>query len=221
MSYTTGKADLRRLLSDGDQVKRAFQKVVIGPVDGINADFVTLENRYVPGSVDLYVDGLLVVKGTNYTEQDPVAGLIRFQPGYIPNQNAIIKASYYGQYFIDDDLDGFLIAAMSDLSMDSTDSTTIAAGLQSSLLHYAAANAYTYLATIWTQRIAEKFLAQDTAGVGDGQNFPKASHFLDLSKNEFTKAGQLRDDFYKRKGARETPVFGTLVGAVKETTPPR
>lgn len=221
-TWASPVSDLRTLLSDGLQDKRAHQKKLVGYCDGINKIFKTVETRYVPLSVKVYkVTGstiTLLTIATDYTEDDPVAGDILMVTA--PIANAVIKASYYWRHFIDSELNFFLINAAQKLG-GFTDPTLIDPDLQPAAIHFAAADAYEKLAVRWMERLSEQYLVEDSPGVGDGKPMPKPEDFAKLADFMMKRALTLRDDFYKRQGRRFAPSVGIAIGNAREITPRR
>lgn len=216
--WSTPVTDLRRLMSDGPQDKRAHQKrTVPSGGDGEQTIFKTLETRYVPGSLQVFVDGVLQTITTEYTESDPVAGEFTFVTA--PGINTIVKASYYWRHFGDDELQQFIDYAAFYLGY--TVAALVEEGLRPAAIHKAASDAWARLSVFWQERRSEQFILEESPSVGTPTAEERQKEYSDAADIFLKRADRLRDDFYKRQGRRHAPAQAILAGAVHETTPRR
>lgn len=224
---TTAQAiiELRDILKDNATDKLCVQKEVIGPVDGVNTLFSTFEYRRVTnftqasGStfpVGLWKNGTLL-NATGCTLDDPQSGAFQLVAAPSNTSRDKMRATYYYQWFVDSELDAFLQHASSWLGF-STTYTNIDNGLNPACLRYAAQEAYEACAMKYSQRAAEKFQLEDTA---TDVILKSVDAFREMADNFLSKAETFRDDFYKRQGQSNAPLYNLAVGAVRDPVPRR
>lgn len=80
------------IMPDFSGSKFADQEKPIGEMDGENRVFV-LRNRPLPGSVQVFKDGMLMAKDLDY-ELNIEQKTIRFSPHQIPQKDSVIRVSY-------------------------------------------------------------------------------------------------------------------------------
>jgi hypothetical protein len=200
-STTEARDALRAFVSDGAQDRPVKGKLVIGPADGVNIVFYTWEERIV-GSIVFSLNGVEQAPGI-VASQDLVMG--RFVLATAPTANTEIRARYYWQLFLDDDLDEALRQAAGEIH-ETDEITSVEPGLKFTSLHYAAAFAFTKQYTRWMiQRSSEKFLLVERP-VEDGAR-GMADAFKDAADRYYKMAGELRLAYYERHGRRAAPAF--------------
>jgi hypothetical protein len=149
---TTGIAALRSLLGDGDADKYEFRGAVVPNPDGITTRFFTGHTLVVPDTLELYLQGVLTApSGT----PDYETGTFSLSPA----PSGELQASYYYQWFKDEDLAVFLDDAAQMLSFFEDDDISgfvtmlEAGGVRPSLLQFAAFNAYMRKAAEWADSL--------------------------------------------------------------------
>lgn len=208
--WLTSLTDLRILLNDNSFDKRAFEKSLFGSVDGTNTVFKTFETRIVPGSITIFVNKL----PQTITAFDYVAG--EFTLSTAPPPASAMKASYYFQYFLDNELTDFVSYGAERISI--SDVTLVPFGLQQAVLEFAASFAYEKLSSRWMNKMSETFLMQDAPM---GNEATRSNLFKQQADTHYKNAIELRDDFYKRQGRRNAPAYGRVKGNVPYYTPRR
>lgn len=221
---TTLRSQLRTLVNDKDGAtpsnstrKENLRRSVNGDqVGGGNKFFILNNTRIVANSVTFISDGT-ILGATDFTV-DLVKGIVTVA-GAVAAPVTTAIARYDFLRFLDIELDDHLTAGLRFLGRStgvlSTDAPNVPEGLNEAFLHEAAANAFEELAA----RTANLF---DASAAGKSIN--KASikdHYLKLAKEKHEKAVQMRDDFYKRQGAREAPASGKFATTQRVYTPRR
>lgn len=220
MTWATASSDLRTLLSDASTDKHRYRKRVFGEVNGVNTSFKTFEFRRITdfstavGPLGIWIDGVL--QANTIVDQDFV-GTGDFYLNDAPADGSIVEASYFIQWFRDEELENFLRLASNWLSLGDL-YENLGQGLRPAALKYAAAEAYQKLALRWAEHLSETFLlndAPDEKRMAIVEVYRKQS--LDLRK----EAETVRDDFYSRSGQQKQPLFASLVGTVVDNVPKR
>ncbi len=216
MTWTTAVADLRTQLSDGPTDRYSSRKRCFGEVNGTNATFRTFEFRRITDftgaafPLGVFIDGT-VVPATGFAADYPGTGEFTFVTGHIPVNGQNVEASYYNQWFLDSELQGFLQVAANWLG-SSTDYTLIPNGLQPSALKYAQAEAYLKMAVRWRTFLSEQYRVEDEPkkpGTGPADSYVKMSVAF---RKEATEA---RDEFYTRQGRNLQPLYGSMLGNIR------
>lgn len=216
MSWTTALEDIRRLLSDGSTDKLRHRKRVFGTIDGTNLVFKTLEFRRVTDFTTaaspegVYVDGSAVAVALD----NPEVG--EFTLSTAPLDGSVVEATYYSQWFTDQELDGFLQDAAYWLNLGTA--INIPPGLRPAALHYAAQEAYLKLALRWTERLSETYRLEDAPG---DDTFAVVDKYRAIAMDMHKKSMQLRDDYYSRSGQNKAPSFQSIAGRVVDPVPKR
>lgn len=217
-AWTTSLADLRALISDGALDKFNFRKPLFGDVDGSNKSFKTLEVRRItdfsaPPSAPLgvFVNGTL----QTVTADLPVEGVLTLTTA--PTNGQKIEASYYSQWFLDSELNVFLLSATGWCTAG-TDVTAIEPGLRPSLLHYAAADAYQKLSLRFARMKSDEYRVEDA---NDKKTMDAALMYQKASDAERKTAQTLRAQFYKRNDQSLQPLFTSVAGSVGSVQPKR
>lgn len=215
-SAVEARTELRRFLSDGPQDRPVKNKAVIGAADGSNQIFYTFEDRIVDQSI-VFSYNFVEQASAIVSAQDLVMGRFTLTPA--PPANTEIRARYYWQLFLDEDLDEALRLAAGEIH-ETDDITQVEPGLKNAALHYGAAFGYTKQSTRWAvQRQSDRFLLRE-APVDDGsQN--AANGFRDAAKTYMQMAVDLRSSFYQRHGRRDAPAFNVYKPRIPSIGPRR
>lgn len=219
MSWTTAVVDLRKLLSDGPTDKLRYRKRVMGIQDGANKVFKTFEFRRVTNLVTatapygVYVNDVLVS-----VSADDLSVTGEFTLATAPTNGDTVRATYFLQWFVDAELEEFLISAAQWIGF-ADNYQAIPDGLQPSAKEYAASQAFQKLVLRWSENMAETYQLFDAP---DERRFDPVQAYMNISKAKYELAVKLRDDVYKnRKGQALAPITGVLAGTVKNVAPNR
>lgn len=223
MSYTAAITELRQILADTSVNKVATKKKLIGDIDGVNTTFVTYDKRFIASTLKIFVAGVLLTS-TEFTVVDAISGEIELITA--PQINDKVVATYYWQFWIDDEIKNFLNKGAETISeVDITDPDQayllIPAGLKKAALYFAAETAIaTTINYLMNRRHSEEFTIQQ-----DGNNEDAFSQTISAMRKQadgyWDKAVFLRDDFYKRQGKRNLPAFGVKSGHRRTYGPTR
>lgn len=218
VTIADARDDLRNYLDDGPTDKLRHRQRIFGPTNGANLIFKTLERRRITdftapgGRLGVFVDNASVTVSSDDQE------IGEFTLALAPNDGDEVEASFYIQWFNDDEIDKFLERAGQYLEC-SNDPTKIPEGLQPSALDFAASKAYQKLASRPEFLSATYRLEDRPEGT---EPITYADHFAKMAARLFTQAKQLRDDFYKdRKGKAQAPLFANNCGNIRTTVPRR
>lgn len=215
---------LRSLLHDGPTDKIAYQKKVIGQIDGTNTIFKTFEIRRVTNftvtntfPLGVYKNGVLVASA-NVAQDDPASGT--FQLTSAPSQTGrdVIDATYYYQWFLDSDLDGFLQNASTWLGFAGPTYNTVPDGLNAAALRFAGQEAYVALSSQYATRLSSVYKLEDAP---NEDILKSVQAFKDMAGSYMKEATKLRDDFYTRQGQSQAPLFNLALGSVVDPQPRR
>lgn len=220
MSWTNAVYVLRQKINDGPTDKLRALKKCFGNVDGVNASFKTFEFRRITDFTQpeypegVYIDGAV----------QPASGVIQdfsdtgfFKMYVAPSANQIVEATYYIQWFLDQELDAFLKTSYNWL-LSSDNYPECPDGLKPCVLSYAAGEAYQKLALKYSESQAEVYQAQ---GAPAEDASTPAQMYSALSKMFFKEATTRRDEFYTRQGRPLQPLRGYNKGNVPKVTPNR
>lgn len=218
MAWTDSLVKLRSFLADNDNDRLRHRKAIFGLQDGTNATYITFEDRRVTDFSDpatsaplgVYVNGMPATVTVDY----PVIG--EFTLTTAPQNGDTIEATYYYQWFQDSDLATFLENAGNWANYP--DITAVPYGLQPAVLRFAAADAYQNLALKFAESDSEKFRLEDAP---DPKNRSAASSYMAMSKEYRNQALDQRKQFYTRQDQNESPLFGTVIGRVRNPVPTR
>lgn len=214
MTWSTAVTDLRNFLSDGPTDRLRWRKRVLGDIDGTNKRFKTFEFRRVTTFVGItaplgvYVDGTKV----NVTVDDLPSGEFTISA---PAAGTVVEATYYMQWFIDSELQDFLIHS-SNWLLSTDDFTQIPPGLVPAAENYAAFEAYMKMALRWTERLSETYRLEDAP---DKDRITIVQYFKELADSRRETALKLRDEYYTRQGMALQPLFRSIPGRVGPVTP--
>lgn len=223
LTMAAAVADLRRLLADGPTDKIAFNKKVLGVINGTNKQFKTFERRrntdftQAPTGTSpegVYVNGarLGVIA---ISSDDPESG--GFILASAPADGSTLTSCYYYRWFNDPELEQFITNAI-QMVLSTTSVTTVVDGLIPAVLHFAAGEAYQRLALHWTTNLSSQYMLEDAPRDRQGNLI---NPFADLQDKMEKKAMELRKNYYARNDQAEQPLFGTISGAVRDQVPRR
>lgn len=220
MSWTTAVVDVRTFLSDGPQDKLRYRKEAFGNIDGTNATFKTFEVRRLTNfattltaPLGVYVNQVLQAAAT---ADDLESG--EFTLASAPAPGAVLRATYYTQWFDDSEVQQFLTTACEWIG-NGDDYTQIANNLFPAAKHYAAAMAYQKLVSRYSANVAEMYQLYDAP---DQKRFDPIKAWGDQAERLYKLAFELRDDVYKdRQGQAKAPLWGVARGRVKDVPPNR
>ena len=159
-------ASTRSLISDGAGDKFEFKTPVAPTPDSVTTRFFVGQTRLVADSLEVYHNGVQVApSGIEDIHLDK--GSFTYAPsGVAPSGD--ITASFYYQWFKDDEITQFLYEAANMLSFESPSGDVIAIGLRPTLQQFALYNAY--------MRKAAEFAETVTASAGGYTFDRKAAH---------------------------------------------
>lgn len=220
MSYANAITEFRQVMADTDLHKHSFQKKVLGRKDGDNTKFITFDKRVIEDTFTVQVDGVDVT----FTMDDPVKGT--FTVNEAPASNQELTASYYWQWWLDEEIKNFLnkgaesTGQFTDTIPDNS-YLKIQAGLRSAAMLYGA-----YWATmslikyLEMRRHSSEYVIEE-----DGNRDANDAAMIDAMRREaadyITRADTARDDFWKRLGQRAKPSFGVKTVATRGYGPQR
>lgn len=213
MAWLTGKKDLRIRLSDGSTDRFNYLKRVFGSVNGTNTTFKTFDFRRItnfqqqPG---VFING--IVQGTDMIVfDDPYSGIFQLNPAIVPVDGDVVEASYYNQWFLDAEIDDFLVQSARYL-LASDQYENIGLGLIPCALEFAAGLAYAKMAERWSMLTSSGYKVEDAP---NPDSKGPVSGFTALSDRCFEKAETLLKRFYTRQGQNLQPLIGVQVGAIR------
>lgn len=216
MTWSTGVTDLRVHLSDGATDRFRYRKRCFGEVNGSNLTFKTYEFRRVTDFTlatspeGVYLNGVLV-PATGIASDFINEGVFTLTSAYLPVDGQYVEASYYIQWFLDSELDGFLQrAALSELN--TSDYTTLSGGLITAAIEIASSFAYAKMAQRWREYLSSNFKVEDEP---EKQVTGPVENFIQLAKEALDRGLQIRDDYYTRQGRAKQPLFANIKGCVR------
>lgn len=212
---------LRTMLSDNPTDKYAYRKKVFGPLNGINVNFKTFEYKRITNFTAISTVGFGVYKNDTLLAMSAIASDDTQEGEFLLNTPPIdgdtLTASYYYQWFIDSDLDQFLQNASNWLGLGSS-YTNVPDGLIPAALRYAAGESYEKLYMRWSVRSNQTFMLEDSP---DDNVMKMVESFQRMSAEFNKKAKDHRDDFYKRQGQTNAPLYGYALGGMRDVVPNR
>lgn len=210
--YTTAIADLRRFVSDGPQDRPVKLKQIVGVVNGVNKTFLIFDDRILPGSLVVTVDDAVV----SATLTDPVTGI--FETDTPPPVGSTVRAAYYFQYFLDEELKQALELAIGEVT-ESESITSISPGFKLAALSFAGSFAYQKQAMRWAQRMSSRFLLEEEPV--QAETLTRSNMFRDIARDLLRQGRELRDNFYQRHGRRNAPSFAVYKPRIPSVGPRR
>ena len=217
MSWTSAIADIRNQLADNPTNKHRYRKRCVGQVDGTNTTFKTFEIRRVndfttaTAPIGVYVNGVHSAVTADFTEVG------EFVLSAAPADGSVVEATYYVQWFIDSELDGFVTQASEWLGLGSS-YVNIPDGLRPAAKFYACKQACEFMALRWAEQLSDTYLFQDAPRTD--QRSP-VDDFRKLAETYYKQAQDARKGFYSRQDQNEAPLFSSISGAVFDVTPKR
>lgn len=211
MSYTQAITELRQLLGDTDKDKRSSRKKLIGNVDGDNKKFRAYDKRIVEDTLEIFVNGTIVPFSLDSANSSEII------LNSAPEPNSKIEASYYWQWWNDDELKTFLKMGAESLGVvDETNLKiweTVPDGLRGSLLYYAASHSVRrQIMFMINRRHSGEFLLEQDKGGDEG--FAELIKALEMTYEMFAKTGKSeRDDFIQKRGQQKNPAFKLKAGS--------
>lgn len=213
---------LRTLVKDNPQDKLCSTKEVIGERNGSNKIFKTFEYRRLTDfsstglsfPLGLYLNGTMM-SSTGVGQDDMASGA--FSLVNAPADTDTLRATYYYQWFTDPELDNFLQNASTWLGFGPS-YIGIPDGLNAACLRFAAQEAYLAASMKYATRMSEVYKLEDAPS----EEIVKALDAFKSMANDFMKSAEtLRDDYYKRQGQPNAPVFGFALGHIRDPQPRR
>lgn len=191
--------DVRKFLNDGPMDKPVKGKRVFGTVDGVNRVFYAFDDRLVLGSLRATVNDVFVAIG-DIVIDDPIIG--QFTLDTAPAARATVRAHYYFQYFLDEELQTALESAAQQLTeSDSILATPV--GLKASAMAFAGHFAFTKQALRWAERVSSRFLAEEAPS--DSDLTSRTNLFQQIANAMLKNAETLRTSYYTSHGRRNIP----------------
>ena len=215
--WTTALEDLRDLINDDSDDHERWRKRCVGQVDGVNLAFKTWESNRLtdftapPAGLGVFVDNTSVTAATDDQE------LGQFTLSVAPTAGSIVEASYYYQWFDDDDLNGFLRLSMNWLNLGD-DFSKLEQGLRPAALHYAGQQALHKQAQYFAENVSDVFLMQEGP---KEESVGIMNHYRQMASDFEKKANQLRDSFYSGAGSENKPINVSIPGRVRKVVPNR
>jgi hypothetical protein len=197
---------------------------VLGDIDGVNTVFKTFEYRRTTdftsasGSVGVFVNAT-PVNVSYIVSDDTASGTFVLSASAIPNpvNRDVLTASYYYQWFTDEELDQFLQNATSWLGQ-SVNYITLPDGLNAAALRFAAQEAYESAAMKYSIRRAETYQLEDAPSE---EILKSIEAMREMASSFLEKAETMRDDYWSRQGQALAPNFAFSLGRVRDITPRR
>ena len=220
MAWNSALSDLRSKLFDNSTDRIRAYKRVFGQIDGVNKVFKTFEYRRisdftcVDAPLGVYKNGV-ILDVSEVAADNLSTGF--FTLSTAPADGDVIEATYYVQYFNDDELGRFLRLASNFLGLGDTYSN-ITGPLQTAALNYACSEAYGMLANRFNEHAADTYRLQD---MPDEKRKELVDTYTNKASTCLTEAIKLRDDYYSRQGQQFTPSWGFSQGNVRDVPPNR
>lgn len=210
MSYTQAITELRQLLGDTANDKRSSRKKLIGNVDGDNKKFRSYDKRIIEDTLEVFVNNQLVSASVDSANSGEIVLTTA------PDPNSKVEASYYWQWWNDDELKTFLKLGSESLGIvDETNSAiweSVPPGLRGSLLYYSAAHSVRrQIMYMINRRHSGEFLLEQDKGGDEG--FADLLRALENTYTMFSKTAKSeRDDFIQKRGQQLNPSFKLKAG---------
>lgn len=215
MSWDTAVSDVRKIMSDGPTDKLAYRKKVIGDPDGTNVLFKTFEVRRVTDFTSVQAPSGVFINNEPVSVIADDIEMGEFKLSSAPTATDKIRASYYYQWFTDEELEEFLTDAAQWIGYNDFDS--IPDGMRPAAKEYAAHKAYQKLISKMSVNMAETYQLFDAPDKG---RFDPIQAYAKVSQQKYDLALKLRNDVYDgRKGQAAAPRSGTITGRVKNVAP--
>jgi hypothetical protein len=229
MAWDTAVAELRNLLNDNPDDRYCYRKKLFGDINGTNQRFKSFEFRRTTNFTDetlskpplgIYLNGVRL--SHTAVEYDNVLSgefLLKVAPTETNSNGtgSVLEATYYYQWFNDDELEEFLTSSAHWLLRgDSWDG--IEFGLRPAALYFAAKDALRKMAMRWATRASNTFLLEDQPKK-DAQDVANTYSTMSMA---YEKSGdKYRNDFYTKSGENLAAISASDFGEVSEVTPRR
>lgn len=213
--WLTSESDLRKLLADDPTDKLSWRKTVFGQVDGVNKTFKTFEFRRVTDfttattPLGVFVNDAAVTVASDYTDVG------QFELSAAPTAGQTINATYYMQWFTDDEVDSYLQSGANWLGFTDT-FLQVVPGLRPSVLQYAAGDAYSHLSLRLSRTLSENFKLEDMPKEAVRELI---SAYRTAAEHAYDQALKRRDEFYTRQGQALQPLFANIIGGATDPQP--
>jgi hypothetical protein len=222
MSWTDPSGDLRTLLADGPTDNLIKDKLLIGPINGVNTTFYTFEDRLTASGnqsvcgepISLYLNKV-EISASGITVTDQVRGQVELS--FAPSGQLKLTGSYHYQQHLDSEITFYLQQGANLVAVDIVDN--VPPGLQMAVMDYAGAMAHRRLAQRWQQRKSEQFMLQDEPAREEAEALIK--YHQEEAKEMRSEGQQARRDFYDLRQDRGRSPFFTLLNRVPSPYTPR
>lgn len=215
MTWSGAVTELRQLLSDGDTDKLRYRKRVIGYINGTNRVFKTFEFRRITNLITASAPLGVYVDGTAATVVADHSDVGEFELTTAPTDGSVVEASYYIQWFLDTELNTFLIRA-SEWLLFGENYSNLPDGLKPAAKFYAAKLACEKLALRWAEALSETYMLEDAPR---SQDKLPINQYAALAKQYMAQAENARDSYYTRSGQSLAPLFGSIAGTIPDVVP--
>lgn len=222
MPWLTANSDVRSLLNDGPTDHRAYRKRVLNRLDGTNKRFKTEEWRRLSNfktdagpAIGVFKNGVRLDQATEINSDDVEIG--EFEVTTAPVDGDILECTYYFQWFLDTEIDGFLRKAVEWLNLG-TDPDNVPPGLQPAASYYAVQEAYHKLCSKYASLESHQFRLEDAP---DPKTKTPVDYYRMLANDARKKAEELRKGYYEGAGEQYAANFASIPGAVPRVQPKR
>lgn len=134
-TLSTAIESLRKRLSDGPTDKYRHQMPVLPTPDGTHRIFGVPESRLVTGTLQVFLDGEEITPDSI----DHASGVFETPA---PDEGQVLVASYYFQWFNDEELEEFLLQAAQLLNYEDVEDGTIPVNVRTPIISFGAYFAY-------------------------------------------------------------------------------
>lgn len=173
---TTAIESLRRRLSDGSLDKYVHQMDVDPEPDGVTVRFAVPDSRLVTGTLLVTKNGVAQTPATINLDDGS------FDLSAAPAVTDKLFASYYFQWFNDDELEEFLLQALQMLGYDSVEDTAVPLQHRTVALSFAAYYAYMKKAA----QTADALVASSSGFTSDTSK--QHPYWMDMAKMAWEQA---------------------------------
>jgi hypothetical protein len=222
--WQTAKDELRALLNDLPNDRYCYRKKIFGLINGENKSFKTFEFRRTTNFADADISAapLGVYLGGVRLESDAIelddliTGELTLAEAPI-DEGKELTATYYYQWFLDEELSDFLTAASRWLLLGS-DYTSIPDGRSQAALYFAAKDALRKMAMRFALRASNTFLLED---LPKKESLEISKVYAEMAGVYEKSASKYRDDYYKKSGQSLAAFSLSNWGAAGDVTPRR
>lgn len=217
MSWLSAVSQLRDQLGDNPKMHLRYRQRVIGRVDGINTTFKTLDFRRVTSFLSSTIPEGVFVSGASAVVASDFPEVGEFTVTVAPPEGEVVEASFYVQWFLDSELEGYLISSAQWLGLGS-DWLVIPDGLRPAAKFYASKQAMEQLSLRWSEYLSSTYLMEDAPRPEDKKNLEQ---YQRLAKLYWDQAESALKNFYTRSGQSLAPSFSSIPGSVRRVAPNR